>query len=104
MLEKCILHVISYIRLADRRNLHFAVECSKSVHFKDSYCMCEFLVPTAQVMPRTIRSGQQYVMSIPRYRTNMGQKAYSYRSLFFWNSLHSDLCAIEDVVAFKSAV
>ena len=60
--------------------------------------------PTAQIVQRATRSGQQNVMSVHRHHTNMGQKAYSYKGPFVWNSLHLDFRAIEDLVAFKTAV
>ena len=90
--------------LSDRRYLHYATDCHKAVHQSDAYCMSKFMIPVGQVMPRTTRSGQQQVVRVPRRRTNLGQRGYSYRGRFFWNSIPSDIRSEQNLLHFKSLV
>ena len=97
-------NVLNRQYLSDRRYLHYTTDCHKAVYQSDVYCMGKFMVPVSHVMPRTTRSGQQQVLMVPCRRTNLGQRAYSYKGPFFWNSIPTDIRGEENLLHFKSLV
>ena len=92
---------LDFMYLSGSRYLHFAAKCHKAVNQSDTYRMSRFIAPVAHVMPRAVRSGHQHVLMVPRHKTSISQRSYSYRRLFFWNLILSDIRSEPDLVCFK---
>ena len=91
--------------LHDRRNIHMALECHKSIYFQGQSSLAHFYVP---IMPLNTNIRTRLLetkgMTVPRTRTLVGSKAYSVRGPNFWNSLRCDLRLIDSYNSFRSVI
>ena len=51
---------------------------------------------------RSTRSGNQYLLTVPRVKPSFGERAFSYAAPRLWNPLPLDIKRIESLAVFKS--
>ncbi len=91
--------------LHDRRNVHMALECHKSIYFQGHSSLAHFYVPIMPVNTNIrTRLMETKGMTVPRTRTNVGSRAYSVRGPKFWNSLKCEHRLIESFTTFKTTI
>ncbi len=92
---------LGLLYLQNRRDLHLAVTCHKSIYFNGLSSLSEFYIPVVSVTGRSTRQTDTVCMRVPRMRTKIGQQAISYRGPKHWNRLPADLRIISNFTMFK---
>ena len=73
------------------------MECHKSINNK-THSLFKYFKP---IVTRTTRAGENKI-ALPKLRTNMGRRVFSFRDPDHWDKLPADIKKIESSTAFKS--
>ena len=91
---------LKILTLSQRRDLNRAIDCYK--HVTNQKSSLSFMFERSEHARQTRRSNELNV-KVPNIRSEVGQKAYSYRGPVCWNAVNSDIKQAESKDAFKSA-
>ena len=81
-----------------------AYECHHNIYFEGCASLSHFYVPTLRPHHVQIRAEVVNCRSVPRVKTNAGEKAMSVRGPKFWNAIKKELRSIESLESFKQAI
>ena len=99
------MHVdLGLLYLNERRDLHFSFLLHKNIHNEHDTGLSGNLIKCNTVAVRHTRGSTGNNVTVPRMRTNMGQKSFSYRGPVFWNLLPEGLKGIVVFRTFKIAI
>ncbi len=87
--------------LEDRRKYHLLAECHKNVHSNKHTPLRRFFKLNVSNPKRRTRCVCKYDVQVPRVKTTLGQKAFSYIEPVTWNKLKADLKEIVKLDKFK---
>ena len=96
--------LLGLLPLDNRRFLHMATLCHKSIYFDDQASLGLFFVPVVPVVGRSTRACDTVTMKVPRMRTCIGQQSFNYRGPKFWNGLPVDVRKLNKYLEFKRVV
>ena len=97
-------NALGLLSLQNRRDLHLAFSCHKSIYFNGLSSLSQYYVPVVSITGQSTRQTDTVCMRVPRMRTKIGQQAISYRGPKHWNRIPPELRLTSNFTTFKRLV
>ena len=95
-----VLKELHWLPVVSRINYKVALLTYKSIHGQAPDYLCNLITP--YVPPRSLRSGEQNLLRVPRTNTKtLGTRSFSYAAPTVWNSLPTNVKNASSLSIFK---